>query len=78
MLYLIAFFLPPLALLLTGKPFQAIISFVLYVLAWIGLFFFLIPGFLCWAVAVGHAILVINGKRADQRAEKIARAVKQS
>lgn len=78
MLYLVAFFLPPLALLLVGKPFQAVISLVLYLLAWVGLFFFLIPGFLCWVVAVAHAILVINGKRADQRAEKIARAVRQN
>ncbi|MEI9932383.1 MAG: hypothetical protein WDM89_18045 [Rhizomicrobium sp.] len=32
MIYLLAFFCSPLALLLTGKPFQALANFILYIL----------------------------------------------
>jgi uncharacterized membrane protein YvlD (DUF360 family) len=76
MLYLLAFFLPPLALLLVWKPIQAIISLVLFICALLGLFLFVIPGILIWLISVGHAILVINAKRADQRTEKIVSAMK--
>lgn len=76
MLYLLACFFPPLALLLAVKPFHAIINLVLYILAWFGLFFMLVPGILLWVVAVFHAVLVINASRADKRAQKIIKAVK--
>lgn len=76
MLYLLACLLPPLALLLAVKPFHAIISLVLYILAWFGLFFMLVPGILLWMVAVLHAVLVINASRADKRAQKIIKALK--
>ncbi|MGB2870495.1 YqaE/Pmp3 family membrane protein, partial [Psychrobacillus psychrotolerans] len=46
MLYLLAIFLPPVAVLLVGKPFQAFINFLLC--------------FLIWIPAVIHAILVVN------------------
>ena len=62
MLYLIAFLLPPLAVLLAGKPVQAILSLVLTLLGWI-------PG-------VVHALFVVNNHYADKRAEKIIRAMK--
>lgn len=78
MLYLLAFFLPPLALLISGKPFQAIISGFLYILSWIGFFMIFVPGFLLWIVLVIHAILVINGKRADDRAKKVIDAMRQA
>jgi Mn2+/Fe2+ NRAMP family transporter len=42
----------------------------------LGLFLFVIPGILIWLISVGHAILVINAKRADQRTEKIVSAMK--
>lgn len=44
MLYLLSFFIPPLALLLAGMPFQAIISFVLWISSFFGLLFFVWPG----------------------------------
>ena len=60
MLYLIAIILPPLAVLLAGKPGQAILNFFLTLAFWV-------PG-------VIHAILVVNERQADQRAERIMRA----
>jgi tetrahydromethanopterin S-methyltransferase subunit E len=75
MLYLVAFFVPPLALLLAGMPLQAIISLVLYLASFVGLLFFITPGVVIWAIAVVHAILMIHNRRADKRAQKIIDAI---
>lgn len=56
MLYLLAIVLPPLAVLFTGRPLQALLNVVLTLLLWI-------PG-------VVHAILVVNEHKANQRAKK--------
>jgi uncharacterized membrane protein YqaE (UPF0057 family) len=56
MLYLLAILLPPLAVLLTGRPLQAVLNFFLTLL-------FYFPGML-------HAILVVSEYKADQRAKK--------
>lgn len=56
MMYFLAIVLPPVAVLLTGRPFQAILNLVLTLLLWV-------PG-------VIHAILVVNEHKADQRAKK--------
>lgn len=76
MLYLLAFFLSPLALLFAGAPFQATLNFLLYVAAWIGLFLGGMPGVILWAIGAAHAIFVIHNKRADKRARMIADAIR--
>ncbi|GIL40486.1 hypothetical protein [Roseiterribacter gracilis] len=76
MLYLIAFFLPPLAVLFAGKPFQSIVSFVLWVFAWVGLIFFVVPGVILWLLLVVHAFKLISDNKADRRAREIADAVR--
>jgi uncharacterized membrane protein YqaE (UPF0057 family) len=62
-LYLVAVVLPPLAVLLAGKPFQAIISFILQ-LTLIG-----------WAPATIHALFVVNNYYADRRANRMIKAM---
>ncbi len=64
MLYIVAFFLPPLAVLLSGKPIQALVNFFLC--------------FLFWIPAVIHALLVVRDHYADRRARKIVTAIKAS
>ncbi len=64
MLFLLAFLLPPLAVLLTGRPIQALISIVLTLLGWV-------PG-------VVHALLVVNNYYADRRAERIIQAMREA
>ena len=59
MLYLIAILLPPLAVLLAGKPFQAILNILLTALLYL-------PGLL-------HAILVVHNHYADRRNERLIR-----
>jgi len=63
MLYLLAIFLPPLAVLIAGKPFQAIINFFLL--------------FLFWLPAVIHAFGVVNNYYADKRTERLAKAIQE-
>ncbi|MBV9329611.1 MAG: YqaE/Pmp3 family membrane protein [Chloroflexi bacterium] len=62
MLYLVAILLPPLAVLLCGKPFQALLNVILTLLLWI-------PGMI-------HAILVVNNHYADKRTSRLMRAMK--
>jgi uncharacterized membrane protein YqaE (UPF0057 family) len=64
MRYLLAIILPPVAVLLCGKPIQFLLNIVLTLLLWI-------PG------AV-HAILVVNSHLADKRTNKVVKAIKRS
>lgn len=61
-MYLLAILLPPLAVLLAGKPVQALINFMFC--------------FLLWVPAVIHAWAVVGEYKADKRMGKIAKAVR--
>jgi len=77
MIYLVALFCSPLALLLIGKPFQAIANLLIYFLSiffWLTIIFHFI-GFILWACGVLHAILAINSHRADKRTEEVVAAL---
>ena len=63
MRYFLAIILPPVAVLLCGKPFQAILNLILTMFFWI-------PG-------VVHALFVVNSHLADVRTEKMIDVVKQ-
>jgi uncharacterized membrane protein YqaE (UPF0057 family) len=63
-LYLLAILLPPVAVLLAGKPFQAAINLVLTLLLWV-------PGMI-------HAILVVHNHYADKRTERLIEAQKEA
>lgn len=80
MIYLVAIFLPPLALLLYGKIFQAIFNFLLCVLAIVlGLIFIVLPGapfVILWGIAVLHAVLAVNSAKQDARAREVADAMR--
>lgn len=78
MIYLLAFFCSPLALLFAGKPFSAIANLVLYVLSiafWLTIILHSI-GFLLWGIAVLHAVLAINNSREERRARRIIQAAR--
>jgi uncharacterized membrane protein YqaE (UPF0057 family) len=62
MLYLLSFLLPPLAVLLAGKPLQALLSLVLTLLGWV-------PG-------VVHALFVVNAHYADKRTDRIIKELR--
>ena len=78
MLYLLAFFCSPLALLFAGKPFQALANLILYVLSivcWVTIIFYH-AGFVLWGIGVLHAVLAISDAREDRRARRIIAAAK--
>ena len=60
MIYIVAIFLPPLAVLLCGKPGKAALNLLLTLLFWI-------PG-------VIHALMVVAEHKADKRADRIIKA----
>lgn len=62
MLYLLAILLPPVAVLLCGKPIQALLNCLLWVLG-------IVPGII-------HAILVVNSRNADRRNDKLIREMR--
>ena len=64
MRYLLAILLPPLAMLLCGKLFQAILCLAL-MLTIIG-----------WPIAAVWAILVVHDHLADKRNERVIRAMR--
>ena len=64
MLYVVAVLLPPLALLLAGKPFQALFSLILQVTV-IG-----------WFPAALWALFVVQGYYADKRANRLLREMR--
>lgn len=73
MLYFIAIFCSPLALLLAGKPVSALFNLILYVISialWVTILLWH-AGFLVWALAVLHAVFSIHDARADRRARRI-------
>lgn len=62
MRYFFAIVLPPLAVILCGKPVQFLLNIFLTLLLWV-------PGAI-------HAILVVNDYHADKRAKRIVKAIK--
>ncbi|MBA4096141.1 MAG: YqaE/Pmp3 family membrane protein [Rhodospirillum sp.] len=80
MIYLVAIFLPPLALLIYGKIFQAIFNFIICVLAIVlGILFIVLPGapfVILWGIAVLHAVLAVNSAKQDARAREVADAMR--
>jgi len=78
MIYLLAVFCSPLALLLAGRPISALFNLILYVFSivfWITIIFHSVGLFL-WAVAFLHAVLAINNDREERRARRIVNAMR--
>ena len=61
-MFLLAVFLPPVAVFLCGKPFQAILSIFLTICFWF-------PGII-------HALFVVQARNADERTNKLVDAMK--
>ena len=78
MLYLLAIFCSPLAVLFAGKPFQALFNFAFWLLAitFNATIILYHTGFILWLIAFIHAVLVIHGVHEDRRARMIANALR--
>jgi len=79
MIYLVAIFIPWLALLLMGRVFQAIVNFALWVFAVLilvlSLGIFHGVSALLWLLCVVHAILAINAAKQDRRNRALIDAI---
>lgn len=71
MLYLIALIIPPLALLLCGKPFQAILSAIIWIIAWVLAIFG--AGFIVWVILAVWAIMVVKDRNTRRFIEEARR-----
>jgi hypothetical protein len=71
MIYILAIFVPPLALLLNGQVFSAVFNLAMLVPCIILGFFF--P--LLWLVPSGHAVIAIAMKREDRKHREIVEAI---
>jgi len=71
MIYLLAVFIPPLALLLNGQPFSAIFNVILIVACFLlGLIFpvfFVVPSL--------HAVIAVHMKREDRKHRELVNAI---
>jgi uncharacterized membrane protein len=82
MIYLVAIFIPPLALLVYGKIFQAIFNLLIWALAIITLPFAILPvitttiSMFIWGIAVLHAVLAVNSAKQDARARQVSEAMR--
>jgi hypothetical protein len=85
MLYVIAFFVPPAALLLSRKPLLAIAAFACYVLTLIGAGFLVVPGFILyffpflllwfgifWFLPATVAVATVKARNTNKRAPERA------
>ena len=71
MIYILAFLLPPLGLLLNGQPFSAIFNLVLMVPCLIfGLIFPVL-----WLVPSIHGVVAVHMRREDRRHREIVDAI---
>jgi hypothetical protein len=71
MSYLLALLVPPLAILLAGKPFQALFNALLWLLGLVLLILPFVPGLLTWALAAGWAVLVVRSRHMEQRDRRL-------
>jgi sterol desaturase/sphingolipid hydroxylase (fatty acid hydroxylase superfamily) len=71
MMYLLAILVPPLAIMLQGRPFQAILNGLL----WLGSLVFILLPFIAgqagWLIAVIWAVAVTYNRRQDARDRRL-------
>jgi hypothetical protein len=71
MIYILAIFLPPLALLLNGQPLSALINLILIVPCILLGFIFWVPFF----IPSAHAVIAIYMKRENRKHREIVDAI---
>lgn len=70
-MYFLAILLPPLAILLAGRPFQAIFNAVLWLAGLVLMILPFVPGLLTWAIAAAWAVMVVNSRKQEERDRRL-------
>ena len=71
MLYLLALLVPPLAILLSGRPFQAMFNGLLWVLGLALLLLPFVPGLPILGLVVLWALLVVHNRKQASRDQRL-------
>ncbi len=70
-MYFLAILLPPLAILLSGRPFQAIFNAVLWLAGLVLMILPFVPGLLTWGIAAVWAVMVVNSEKQAERDRRL-------
>jgi hypothetical protein len=68
---LLALLIPPLAVLLSGRPFQAVFNALLWLSGLVLIVLPFVPGLMTWGLAVVWAVLVVRGRRQEARDRRL-------
>lgn len=71
MLYVVAFFIPPLACLMAGRFLESLFNVFVWILAWVAVLFLPPIGFVFWLVAFLHAGFLVSDKAKKERREEL-------
>jgi hypothetical protein len=70
-MYILALIIPPLAILLSGRPFQAIFNTMLWVIGLVMMVLPFVPGLLPWALAAAWAFSVVRNRKQVARDRRL-------
>jgi hypothetical protein len=70
-MYFLALVVPPLAILLSGRPFQAVFNGLLWLCGLVLLVLPFVPGLLTWALAVIWAVMVVRNRKQEARDRRL-------
>ena len=68
---MLALLIPPLAVLLAGRPFQAVFNALLWLSGLVLLVLPFVPGLMPWGLAVVWAVLVVRGRQREARDRRL-------
>ena len=71
MMYVLAFLLPPLAVLLSGRPFQAVFNGLLWALGLVLMLLPFVPGLPILGIVVLWALLVVHNRKQSARDRRL-------
>lgn len=70
-MYVLAVLIPPLAILLSGRPFQAVFNAALWAIGLVLLILPFVPGLLTWALSAAWAIAVVRSRNQSLRDRRL-------
>ena len=70
-MYLLALLVPPLAILLSGRVFQAVFNLLLWLAGLVLLVLPFVPGLFTWGLSALWAVLVVRARRQEARDRRL-------
>ena len=68
---LLALLIPPLAVLSSGRPFQAVFNALLWLSGLVLMVLPFVPGLMTWGLAIVWAVLVVRGRQREARDRRL-------